>query len=53
MSWPAAKSTIITVESVMEPGCDMVFVMSSSNLDVSVHVGGVTVITVTSLVTRM
>jgi len=22
MSWPAAKSTIIMVESVMEPGCD-------------------------------
>jgi len=22
MSWPAAKSTVIMVESVMEPGCD-------------------------------
>ncbi len=55
MSWPAAKSTIMMVESVMEPRCDVVFVMSSSNPDVSVHVGGakVTIITVTSLVTRM
>ncbi len=46
MSWPAAKSTIITVESVMEPGCDMVFVTSSSNPDVSVRVGGAKVIIV-------
>ena len=22
MSWPATKSTVIMVESVMEPGCD-------------------------------
>jgi len=55
MSWPAAKSTVITVESVLEPGCDVVFVTSSSNPDVSVRVGGakVTIVTVTSLVTRM
>jgi len=56
MSWPAAKSTIIMVESVMEPGCDGgVSMTSSCNPDVSVHVGGakVTIIMVMSLVTRM
>jgi len=56
MSWPAAKSAIITAESVMEPRCDRGgSVMLSSNPDVSVRVGGakVTVIMVTSLVTRM
>jgi len=39
----------------MEPGCDVVFMMSSRNPDVSVHVGGakVTIVMVTSLVTQM
>jgi len=41
MSWPAVKSTIITVESVMEPRwVEVVSMTSLSNLDVSVHVGG-------------
>jgi len=55
MSWPAAKSTVITVVSVMEPGCDGGIVMSSRNPDVSVCVGGakVTVIMVMSLKTQM
>jgi len=55
-SWPAAKSTVIMVELVMEPRCDgVVSVTLSSNPDVSVHVGSakVTVVMVTSLVTWM
>ena len=56
MSWPAAKSTIITVESVMEPGCDgdsICDIITVTWMHLSMLAEPVIIITVTSLVTQM